>query len=81
MVFSLGVPTRNMHTATEGACTTDVDACLYGIAEMLNLVAKEKVNVNYLKNSHVNLKHAKEIALLPQAPSKKKKEGEEHREG
>lgn len=68
-----------MHTATEGACTTDVDACLYGIAEMLNLIARENVNVTYLKNSHVNLKHAKEIKLLPPAPPQKK--DDEHREG
>jgi len=84
-VASLGVPTRNMHTATETASTRDVDACLFALAETIALMAEERVARGDLKRSHVDLSLAREVRLLPPAPAGKggaaKEEGGEKVEG
>jgi putative aminopeptidase FrvX len=68
-VASLGVPTRNMHTASETASTKDVDACLYGIAETLKLLGEENITRQDFYNGHVDLSKAVDIFELPQVTS------------
>ena len=65
---SLGIPLRNMHTASETGLTTDVDACLHGLAETISLLAEEGVTREKLIDGHVDLSHAELVTSLPPAP-------------
>jgi len=71
-VASVGVPTRNMHTASEMASTRDTDSALWGIYEFLKLASEMKLSRHDLMHNHVNLLHAREVSVMPEAPAKAK---------
>lgn len=62
---TLGVPCRNMHTSSEAVSTRDIDACVYGLAETLLLMAEEGVTEETFKNGHVDLSEAELVETLP----------------
>jgi len=65
---SVGIPTRNMHTASEMASTRDIDAALHGVLEFIKLASEQCVTRHSLEQAHANLAVAKELAVMPPAP-------------